>query len=209
MCSPQRTAQDQEALWVGLLDGTVSLVSDHAPYRFDETGKLAAGPDPDFSQIANGLPGLETRLPLLFNAMVTQGRGGPLAFAEVTAQTPARLYGLSGKGAIVTGMDADLVVWNPETERTYGTNDLHDNVGYNPWAGARAAGPSTCCCASRARWPAVTSRATAEAALAGSTWKSAAAPVSETAPAREAAADERAFPAPNHSSSSTPTPASR
>ena len=95
---------------------------------------------PDFSQIANGLPGLETRLPLLFNAMVTQGRGGPLAFAEITAQTPARLYGLSGKGAIVTGMDADLVIWNPETERTYGTNDLHDNVGYNPWAGQRLRG---------------------------------------------------------------------
>lgn len=142
MCSPpQRTVQDQEALWAGLLDGTVSLVSsDHAPYRFDETGKLAAGPDADFSQIANGLPGLETRLPLLFDAMVTQGRGGPLAFAEITARTPARLYGLSDKGAIVAGMDADLVIWNPETERTYGADDLHDNVGYNPWEGRRLRG---------------------------------------------------------------------
>jgi dihydropyrimidinase len=78
MCSPpQRTPADQEALWAALEDGTLDLVSsDHAPYRMDATGKLAAGPAPSFERIANGLPGLETRLPLLFDAMVTKGRGG-------------------------------------------------------------------------------------------------------------------------------------
>ncbi|MEM6388394.1 MAG: amidohydrolase family protein, partial [Pseudomonadota bacterium] len=73
MCSPpQRTAQDQAALWAALADGTLDLVSsDHAPFRYDETGKLAAGPGAGFPEIANGMPGLETRLPLMFNAMVT------------------------------------------------------------------------------------------------------------------------------------------
>jgi dihydropyrimidinase len=142
MCSPpQRTAQDQEALWTALLGGTLALVSsDHAPYRMDETGKLSAGPGAGFHQIANGLPGLETRLPLMFDAMVTRGRGGPEAFAELTSQAPARLYGLQHKGAIAEGMDADIVIWNPDRTVTYGANDLHDNVGYNPWEGYSVTG---------------------------------------------------------------------
>ncbi|MEM6890467.1 MAG: dihydropyrimidinase [Pseudomonadota bacterium] len=137
MCSPpQRTLLDQEALWFGLREGTLQIVSsDHAPYRFDETGKLAAGPAPGFHQIANGLPGLETRLPLMFDAMVSQGRGGPEAFANLTSSAPARIYGLQRKGALAEGMDADVVIWDPEKIVTYGTNDLHDNVGYNPWEG--------------------------------------------------------------------------
>jgi dihydropyrimidinase len=142
MCSPpQREIADQEALWQALHEGTLSLISsDHAPYRFDETGKLAAGPKAGFHQIANGLPGLETRLPLLFNEMVSQGRGGPEAFAEVTAHAPARLYGLGRKGAIAEGMDADIVIWNPNKMVTYGEDDLHDNVGYNPWEGTCVTG---------------------------------------------------------------------
>lgn len=137
MCSPpQRTKADQAALWSALLEGTLSLVSsDHAPYRFDETGKLAAGLDAGFHQIANGLPGLETRLPLMFDAMVSNGRGGPEAFAELTSTAPARLFGLPNKGAIAEGMDADLVIWDQTRLVTYGANDLHDNVGYNPWQG--------------------------------------------------------------------------
>ena len=142
MCSPpQRTEQDQKALWQALLSGTLDLVSsDHAPYRFDETGKLSAGPAAGFHQIANGLPGLETRLPLLFDAMVTGGKGGPEAFAELTAHAPARLYGLQGKGGIAEGMDADLVIWDPDRAVTYGPDDLHDNTGYNPWVGFHVTG---------------------------------------------------------------------
>ena len=142
MCSPpQRSAQDQQALWSALRDGILDLVSsDHAPYRFDDTGKLSAGSDPGFHQIANGLPGLETRLPLLFDAMVTQGRGGPEVFAELTSTAPARLYGLKQKGSIEEGMDADLVIWDSAKTVTYGANDLHDNVGYNPFEGYSVTG---------------------------------------------------------------------
>jgi dihydropyrimidinase len=142
MCSPpQRTTADQEALWQALRDGTLSLVSsDHAPYRFDETGKLAAGRDAPFHLIANGLPGLETRLPLMFDAMISKGRGGPEAFAEITSTAPARIFGLQRKGAIASGMDADLVIWNRTRQVAYGADDLHDNVGYNPWRGHTVTG---------------------------------------------------------------------
>lgn len=137
MCSPpQRETTDQDALWQGLANGDLDLVSsDHAPYRYDETGKLSAGPDAGFHQIANGLPGLETRLPLLFDAMMGPDGLGPEMFARVTATAPAQIYGLGGKGAIAEGMDADIVIWDPDKTVTYGANDLHDNVGYNPWEG--------------------------------------------------------------------------
>jgi dihydropyrimidinase len=142
MCSPpQRTADDHEALWQGLALGDLQVISsDHAPYRFDATGKLAAGPAPDFSRIANGMPGLQTRLPLLYDAMVTAGRLGPEAFVDLTATAPARIYGLAKKGAIVPGHDADIVIWDPKRSHTYGPDDLADNAGYNPWAGTRVTG---------------------------------------------------------------------
>ncbi len=78
MCSPPlREARDQEALWRALDLGDLQTVSsDHAPYRYDETGKLKAGPGATFKEIANGMPGLQMRLPLLFDAMVSGGRLG-------------------------------------------------------------------------------------------------------------------------------------
>jgi dihydropyrimidinase len=142
MCSPpQRTLADQDALWAALARGDLHLVSsDHAPYRFDETGKLSAGPDAPFPAIANGMPGLEVRLPLMFDAMVSKGRLGLRKFVEITATAPARLYGLASKGHIAPGYDADLTLWDPGKTVTYGPNDLHDNVGYNPWEGTTVTG---------------------------------------------------------------------
>ena len=64
------------------------VASDHAPYRFDETGKLRAGPNANFKQIANGMPGLESRLPLLFDAMVSNVLLGLSKFVEPTATAP-------------------------------------------------------------------------------------------------------------------------
>ena len=142
MCSPpQRDAADQAALWQGLARGDIDLVSsDHAPYRFDGSGKLFAGPNPPFPAIANGMPGLETRLPLMFDALVSRGMGGPEAFVRLTATAPARLHGLATKGDIAPGMDGDLVIWNPGRRVTYGAADLSDATGYNPWAGTTVTG---------------------------------------------------------------------
>ena len=113
MCSPPpREQADQDTLWRALALGDIQTVSsDHAPYRFDETGKLSAGPNPTFKQIANGLPGLETRLPLLFDALVSKGRPefagrGLEAFVELTATAPAAIYNLPGKGALQFGENA-------------------------------------------------------------------------------------------------------
>jgi dihydropyrimidinase len=113
ICSPPlRQPSDQEALWQALALGDLQTVSsDHAPYRLDATGKFIAGADPSFREVPNGIPGLETRLPLLFDAMVTRGRLSLEKFAAVTATEPAKIYGLHPrKGDIVVGADADLTI---------------------------------------------------------------------------------------------------
>ncbi|PZR92394.1 MAG: dihydropyrimidinase [Stutzerimonas stutzeri] len=141
ICSPpQRTLADQEALWRALALGDLQILSsDHAPYRFDASGKLSAGDNPSFKQIANGMPGLEMRLPLLFNAMVSRGRTGLSKFVELTATAPARIYDLPGKGSLAIGADADIAIWDPERRVELG-DELHDNAGYNPFAGRTVTG---------------------------------------------------------------------
>jgi dihydropyrimidinase len=147
MCSPPpRTSADQEALWQALALGDLQTVSsDHAPYAFDETGKLRAGPSPSFKQIANGLPGLEARLPLLFDAMVSKGRLGANKFVELTATAPAKIYNIHPrKGSIAVGCDADLAIWNPDLEVTFSDALMHDRTGYTPYAGRQVRGwPTT------------------------------------------------------------------
>ena len=140
LCSPpQRNAADQEALWRGLAAGDLAAVtSDHAPYRLDASGKFAHGRDAAFPQIANGQPGLQTRLPLMFDAMVAKGRLDAERFVELTATGPARLFGLACKGRIAPGMDADIVLWHPTAETVLG--ETRDGTGYNPWAGRRLRG---------------------------------------------------------------------
>ncbi len=141
MCSPpQRATEDVEALWQGVTDGTIDVISsDHAPYRFDVSGKLNAGENPRFPEIANGMPGLEVRMPLMFDAFHRRDLGVE-RLVRVCCTTPAQLYGFETKGAIAVGMDADLVIWDDQRVRTYGENDLQDNVGYNPWAGHEVTG---------------------------------------------------------------------
>src|SRR5919106_281070 len=139
---PARDAADQAAMWRGIQNGTFQVVSsDHAPYRFDETGKLAQGPDPHFKQIANGIPGIEARLPLLFSEGVKAGRIDLNRFVELCCTNPAKIYGLHPqKGTIAIGSDADLALWDPDVvvEGDHGTT--HDATGYCPYAGMTLTG---------------------------------------------------------------------
>lgn len=143
ICSPPlRTKADQEALWQALSLGDLQFVSsDHAPYRFDDTGKLRAGKTPSFKEIANGMPGLELRLPLLFDAMVSKGRFGIEKFVEWTSTAPAKMYGLHPKkGTIAIGADADICVWDPKRTITIQNEDVHDNTRYTPYVGRKIEG---------------------------------------------------------------------
>jgi len=142
-CSPPpRDEAAQEAVWRGLANGTFQLFSsDHAPYRYDESGKLPKGEKTGFKEMANGVPGIELRLPLLFSEGVGKGRIDLQQFVALTATNHARMYGLyPRKGTIAVGADADIAIWDPEREVTVSTAMLHDNVGYTPYEGRRIRG---------------------------------------------------------------------
>jgi dihydropyrimidinase len=143
MCSPPpRDAAAQASLWRGIEDGTFDIInSDHAPYRFDAEGKLRAGRGASFRKVANGIPGLETRLPLLFSEGVVKGRIDLPRFVALTATNNAKLYGLHPrKGTIAIGADADIAIWDPEKRVTIRNDDLHHNVDYTPYEGLEIQG---------------------------------------------------------------------
>ena len=149
VCSPPpRDAASQEQVWQALARGDCSVFSsDHAPFRYDDPqGKKPGGREVAFPYIPNGIPGLETRLPLLFSEGVLKGRIDLHAFAALTAANPARMYGLyPRKGTIAIGSDADLVVWDERREVTITNDALHHAVDYTPYEGMRVTG-----------WPAIT-----------------------------------------------------
>jgi dihydropyrimidinase len=137
-CSPPpRDEAAQQAVWNGLKNGTFQVFSsDHAPYRFDASGKLPHGERTTFKEIANGVPGIELRLPLLFSEGVRRGRLDLNQFVALTATNHAKIYGLyPKKGTIAVGSDADIAIWDPEREVTITAPALHDNVGYTPYEG--------------------------------------------------------------------------
>jgi len=144
ICSPPlRSRADQDAVWAGLESGVLlTCNSDHAGYRFDDpTGKKVRGDEAAFPQIPNGVPGLETRLPILFSEGVRQGRISLRRFVELSASNPARIFGLyPSKGVIAVGSDADLVLWDETLRSTISIDGLHDNMDYTPYQGLELEG---------------------------------------------------------------------
>ena len=138
VCSPPpRDSANQEVIWDGLNDGLFSVFSsDHAPFRWDgEQGKHPQGQEVAFGRIPNGIPGIETRMPLLWSEGVLTGRMTPQRFVELTSTGPAKAYGLHPrKGCIAIGADADLVIWQEE-DFALTNSRLHHNVDYTPYEG--------------------------------------------------------------------------
>jgi dihydropyrimidinase len=140
ICSPPpRDRANQQVIWDGLRNGAFQVFSsDHAPTRYDDPkGKKIRGETASFRWVPNGVPGLETRMPLLFSEGVLAGRLDIARFVDLTAAAPARIYGLWGrKGAVAPGFDADLVVWD-EKDIVVTNAMLHHNVDYTPYEGMR------------------------------------------------------------------------
>ena len=148
LCAPPpRNAENQEALWRAIAGGVFQVLSsDHCSFLFEGPGgKKLHGPEPHFRHIAPGLPGIETRLPLLFSEGVGKGRIDLNTFVAVTATNAAKIYGLyPRKGTIAVGAYADLAIWNPEKQVTITTDGLHDNMDFTPYEGFEVTGwPTT------------------------------------------------------------------
>jgi dihydropyrimidinase len=140
VCSPPfRTTSDQQALWGGVHDGTLEVVStDHCPFNFQTQKTL--GRD-NFAKIPNGVPVIEDRMMVLHNAGVRGGRISLNRFVALTATNPAKLFGLyPRKGTITAGADADIVLWDLQTEHTISARTHHMRVDYNLFEGMKVQG---------------------------------------------------------------------
>lgn len=149
ICSPpMRSEGDNDAIWQGLsMESLQVMGTDHCPFFFDGTtpidyegesfaihGKELGAQD--FTKIPNGLPGVGDRMPVLWSYGVGQGRITMRQFVAVTSTNPAKIFGLyPKKGALLPGSDADVVVWDPEREVTYGVEKARHRTDYSLYEG--------------------------------------------------------------------------
>jgi dihydropyrimidinase len=144
VCSPPpRDAASQAACWEGLRQGVFSLFSsDHCPFRYDDPqGKLHPKGRTSFRWVPNGIPGVETRLPILFSEGVGKGRISLNEFVALIATNHARTYGLyPRKGTIAVGSDADIAIWDPAREVTIAQALMHGGTDYTPYEGIKVTG---------------------------------------------------------------------
>ena len=129
VCTPPlRPKSFQPPLWRGLRNYGLQVVStDHCPFCMKDQKELGRG---SFAKIPNGMPGIETRLHLLHEA-VNEGKISLNRFVEITSTAPAKIFGLyPRKGSLAIGADADLVVWDPKQRFTLSAENLHMRVDY-------------------------------------------------------------------------------
>ncbi|MGW1741144.1 dihydropyrimidinase [Nocardia sp. NPDC001965] len=137
-CPPLRSADIVEGLGRQLFTGNITTIgSDHCCY--DTTQKRSHRHD--VRHMPNGLPGVETRLPVVFSHYVNGMGLAPSRFVELTATNPARTNGLyPRKGSLMPGSDADIAIWDPGLEWTVTTGELHMATDYTPYEGRRLRG---------------------------------------------------------------------
>lgn len=144
VCSPPpRDKASQAACWQGLQQGIFSLFSsDHCPFRYDDPqGKLIPKGKTSFRWVPNGIPGVETRLPILFSEGVSKGRISLNEFVALTSTNHAKTYGLyPRKGTIAVGADADIALWDPKRKETISQKLMHGGTDYTPYEGIAVTG---------------------------------------------------------------------
>jgi dihydropyrimidinase len=141
MSPPLRDRRNQRVLWDALAEGSIDTVAtDHCP--FDMSQKLL-GKDA-FTQIPNGIPGIEERVSLLYTHGVSRGHLDLHRFVEAASTRAAKLFGLfPRKGTIAPGSDADLVIFDPSYSGTVSAATQHTNCDYNGFEGFTVDGRPT------------------------------------------------------------------
>ncbi len=138
MSPPFRDKKHQDSLWAGLQSGSLSVVAtDHCAFTTEQK-RMGVG---DFSKIPNGTGGLEDRMPMLWTHGVATGRLTMNEFVAVTSTNIAKILNCyPKKGAIMVGADADIVVWDPEKEKTISASTQQSAIDYNVFEGHHVKG---------------------------------------------------------------------
>ena len=145
VCTPPlRDPWHAEELWHGMTHGHIHTVAtDHCPFMVaDRRAGMFARPEGwrDFTEIPGGLPGIETRMGLVW-AGVAAGRITPADWVRLCAEAPARTFGLwPAKGNLRVGTDADVVVWDPARLQSLAAGALHMAVDHSPYEGMEVTG---------------------------------------------------------------------
>jgi dihydropyrimidinase len=140
VCSPPlRGKSHQKALWHGLASQTLHAIgTDHCPFNFQGQKDLGRA---DFRDIPGGLPGIQSRLELLYTFGVKSGTLSLEQWVNICCTTPATIFGLGHrKGSIRVGADADLVLFDPQQSKTIQQSLLVENVDYSPYEGLELLG---------------------------------------------------------------------
>src|SRR5436190_3240595 len=139
MTPPLREKWNQAELWKGLkMDDLQVISTDHCPFCMKEQKEL--GRD-DFTKIPNGAPGVENRVPLIYNGGVVENRISLNRFVELTSTAAAKMFGLfPKKGTIAVGSDADIVIFDGKKEQTLSVTSSHMNCDYNAYEGKKIKG---------------------------------------------------------------------
>ncbi|MFN2412302.1 MAG: dihydropyrimidinase [Pyrinomonadaceae bacterium] len=139
MTPPLREKHNQDELWKGLkMDDLQVISTDHCPFCMKEQKELGID---DFSKIPNGAPGVENRMSLIYNGGVVENRISLNRFVELTSTATAKMFGLfPKKGTIAVGSDADIVIFDPEKEHSFGVEHEHMNVYYSSHEGWKVKG---------------------------------------------------------------------
>ena len=144
VCSPPpRDHASWDAIWTGIKTGVFqTFSSDHCPFFYEGTqGKLNPKARTSFRWVPNGIPGVETRLPILYSKGVAEGRITANEFVALTSTNHAKMYGLyPEKGSIGPGFDADIVLWDPNRKETISQTLMHHGADYTPFEGLRVTG---------------------------------------------------------------------
>lgn len=135
MSPPLRKLKDQKALWKGLLNHKLDVIStDHC--SFNMKGQKDRGLQ-DFTKIPHGIPGVEHRIELMYHFGTEQGLTLP-ELVKYTAENPSRIFGLyPTKGVLAEGSDADIVIINPDHTHTISAATQYQACDYTPYEGIR------------------------------------------------------------------------
>jgi len=115
-----------------------TLGSDQCSFNFKGQKELGRG---DFTKIPNGGPIIEDRFSLFFSEGVKKGRISINQFVDIVSTRIAKLFGLfPQKGTIAVGSDADIVIFDPNAERTISAETHHMNVDYSAFEGMKVTG---------------------------------------------------------------------
>lgn len=127
---PLRLPEDQAGLWEQVENHQLEIISsDHAPW--DKESK-EIGNDNIFLA-KSGMPGVEVMVPLMFDAMVSKGKMGPVELAKYMAIQPAEVFGIPNKGKIEVGYDADFTVIDPTQTFLINQENMQSNCKLSPF----------------------------------------------------------------------------